>query len=339
MVLRIARRAATAVLVVAALSAVCFGLLDAAPGDPAASILEARSGGRPPSPAAVAELHAEMGLDDPVHVRYARWVSDALHGDLGTSYMSGTPVTEVLGDTVPWTLLLAAAATVLSFSAALAVGLVAALTRRAWLRRGIDLILFVMGGMPGFVVALLLLYVFAASTQLMPSGGVSRPGEDVTAYGLLAHLTLPACALAFGHHFGIYVRLVESGVGRLRDAPHVQNARVRGLPRRTVVARHLMRPGLVPFTARLGVGVGTLVAGVYATEVIFSWPGMGRAAIEAARAQDYPLLVAVVLVTGLLVVAANLLAELIVAALDPRARRGGASGPAAPAKEGATVVG
>lgn len=319
---RLIVRAATAVLVVVALSMVCFGLLDAAPGDPAASVLEARSGGRPASPAAVAEVRAEMGLDDPPPVRYWRWASHAVRGDLGTSYMSGRPVSETLGDTVPWTLLLTVAAVVLSFTAALAVGLVAALTRRAWLRRGIDLVLFVMGGMPGFVAALLLLYAFAAATHLMPSGGVSRPGESVTAYGLLAHLTLPACALAFGHHFGVYVRLVENGVGRLKDAPHVQNARVRGLPRRIVVSRHLMRPGLVPFTARLGVGVGTLIAGVYATEVIFSWPGMGREAITAARAQDYPLLIAIVLVTGLIVIAANLVAELIVAALDPRVRTG-----------------
>ncbi|GAA4056089.1 ABC transporter permease [Actinomadura miaoliensis] len=322
MALLLARRAATALLVVVALSMVCFALLDAAPGDPAASILEARSGGRPATAAAVAELRAQMGLDDPLAARYWRWATHAVRGDLGTSYMSGRPVTAALGETLPWMLLLTAAATVLSFAAALAVGLVAALTRRAWLRRGIDLVLFVMGGMPGFVAALLLLYVFAAATHLMPSGGVSRPGEPVTAYGLLAHLVLPACALAFGHHFGIYVRLVETGVGRLRDAPHVHNARVRGLPRRTVVTRHLMRPGLVPFTARLGVGVGTLIAGVYATEVIFSWPGMGRQAIAAARAQDYPLLVAVVLVTGLIVVAANLVAELVVAVLDPRARSG-----------------
>lgn len=321
MVPRLVRRAVTAGLVVAALSVICFALLDASPGDPAAAVLEARTG-RSPAPAAVAELHRRMGLDDPLPRRYWRWASGAMRGDFGTSYLTGLPVARTLGETVPWTLLLTAAATVLSFATAIAVGLAAALTRRRWVRRGIDLTLFVMGGMPGFVAALLLLYVFAAATHLMPSGGVSRPGEPVTAYGAFAHLVLPAGALAFGHHFGVYVRLVENGVGRLRGAPHVENARVRGLPRWTVLARHLMRPGLVPFTARLGVGVGTLIAGVYATEVIFSWPGMGRQAITAARAGDYPLLVAIVLVTGVIVVVANLVAELVVAALDPRARAG-----------------
>ncbi|MFI7443444.1 ABC transporter permease [Nonomuraea indica] len=323
MALPLIRRAATALAVVAALSVVCFALLDAAPGDPAASVLEARNGGRPPAAADVARLRADMGLDEPLPVRYARWLSAAVRGDLGTSYLTGRPVTETLAATAPWTALLTAAATLLSAAGAVAVGLVAALTRRAWLRRAIDGLTFVLGGLPGFVAALLLLYVFTAATGLLPSGGVGRPGEPVTPYRLLTHLILPATALAFGHHFGIYVRLVASGVGRLRDAPHVDNARARGLPRRVVTTRHLMRPGLVPFTARLGVSVGTLLTGAYTTEVVFSWPGMGRQAIDAARGQDYPVLVAVVLVTGLVVVAANLAAELVVAALDPRTRAPG----------------
>ncbi|RJL34581.1 ABC transporter permease [Bailinhaonella thermotolerans] len=308
-------------MVVAALSVLCFGLVSLAPGDPAAEILEARNGGRPVPAAAVAALRAEMGLDDPLPARYARWAGDALRGDFGVSYLTGRPVSETLADTVPWTLLLTGAATVLSVLGAVAVGLVAALTRRAWLRRGIETAMFVLGGMPGFVSALLLLYLFAAVWRVLPSGGLGRPGEPLTPGVVLTYLALPALALTFGHHFGTYVRLIQSGVGRLRDAPHVENARVRGLSRWTVTTRHLLRPGLVPFTARLGVGVGGLIAGAYATEVIFSWPGVGRQAIEAARSHDYPVLVAVVLVTGVVVVLANLLGELAVARLDPRIRR------------------
>ncbi|GAA2438330.1 ABC transporter permease [Actinomadura vinacea] len=323
------RRAATALAVVAALSALCFALLDLAPGSPAFSILEARSGGRPPSPAAVKRLERDMGLHDPLPVRYGRWAADAVRGDFGDSYATGRGVTETLADTVPWTALLTAVAVLLSVAGAIAVGTAAALTRRAWLRRGIETALFALGGMPGFVAALLLLWVFAAWLRWFPSGGPLRPGEPVTLAGVAPHLVLPAVALAFGHHFGTYARLVETGVARLRTAPHVENARARGLRRRTVVVRHLLRPGLVPFTARLGVGVGGLIAGAYATEMIFSWPGVGRQAILAAREQDYPVLTAVVLVTGVIVVLANLLGDLAVAWLDPRVRlttpRGGSA--------------
>lgn len=314
------RRAATAIVVVVALSMLCFALLDLAPGDPAASILEARSGGRPVNPADVARLSASMGLDDPLPARYARWAMGALRGDFGTSYGTGRPVAETLGETLPWTLLLTLVAVVFSLAGAVALGLLAALTRRAWLRRSIETLMFVLGGMPGFVTALLLLYVFAAQLRMLPSGGLARPGESLTLGILAAHLVLPALALSFGHHFGTYVRLVQTGVSRLRTAPHVDNARSRGLSRAVVAVRHMLRPGLVPFAARLGVGVGGLIAGAYATETIFSWPGMGRAAIVAARDQDYPTLTAIVLVTGVIVVLANLLGDLAVARLDPRVR-------------------
>ncbi|GAA3928028.1 ABC transporter permease [Actinomadura viridis] len=317
------RRAAAALAVAAALSALCFALLDLAPGSPAASVLEARSGGRPPAPAAVERLEREMGLHDPLPVRYGRWAAGAVRGDFGVSYGTGRPVAETLAETVPWTALLTAVAVVLSVAGAVAVGLAAALTRRAWLRRGIETGLFALGGMPGFVTALLLLWVFAAWLRVLPSGGPVRPGEPVTPAAVIPHLVLPAVALAFGHHFGTYARLVQTGVERLRAAPHVENARARGLPRRTVVARHLLRPGMVPFTARLGVGVGGLIAGAYATEMIFSWPGVGRQAVLAAREQDYPVLTAVVLVTGAIVILANLLADLAVAWLDPRVRLAG----------------
>lgn len=314
------RRAISAALVLVAISALSFVLLDVSPGDPARAVLEARSGGRLPSAAEVAEQRAAMGLDDPLAQRYLRWAGDAATGDLGVSAISGRTVRSELAATLPWTALLTLTATVFSVLAAVAVGVLAGLTRRGWLRRGIELGMFVLGGMPGFVTALLLLYLGAARWQLLPSGGVSRPGEDLTAAIVAVHLILPAAALAFGHHFGAYVRLVQTGILGVRHAPHVDNARARGLAPWTVLRRHVLRPALAPFATRLGVGTGALLAGAYAIEVIFSWPGMGRLAIEAARAQDYSVLTAVVLVTAVFVIVANLLGELVVSWLDPRVR-------------------
>jgi ABC-type dipeptide/oligopeptide/nickel transport system permease component len=329
----IARRAVTAALVLLAISVLCFTLLDLAPGDPARAVLEARSGGLPASVAEVADQRALMGLDDPLAQRYLRWAGGAATGDLGASSITGRPVTAELADTVPWTVLLTVVATVFSVLGAVAVGLVAGLTKRRWLRRGIELAMFVLGGMPGFVTALLLLYLGAARWQLLPSGGVGRPGEDVTVAVVAAHLVLPAAALAFGHHFGSYVRLIQTGITGVRAAPHVDNARARGLGAWTILRRHVLGPALVPFATRLGVGTGALLAGAYAIEVIFSWPGMGRLAIAAAKAQDYPVLTAVVLVTAAFVIAANLLGELAVSRLDPRVRLPGGT------RRGPVVVG
>ncbi len=325
-----ARRAAGSLAVLVAVSLLCFALLDLAPGDPARAVLEARSGGRVPPAAAVEAQRAAMGLDEPLPVRYLTWAGGAVRGDLGVSTITGRPVAEVVGEAVPWTLLLAGAATVLSVVGALTVGLLAATTRSRWLRRAVEAFVLVLGGTPGFVTGLVLLFVFAARLQVLPSGGVGRPGQALTLGVVTAHLVLPAAALAFGHHFGVYVRLVQSGVSRIAAAPHVDSARARGLHPAVVARRHLLRPGLVPFVTRLGVGTGGLLAGAYAVEVIFSWPGLGRLAIDAARSQDFTVLTAAVLVTAVCVLAANLLGELAASWLDPRVRLVGATASTAP---------
>lgn len=314
------RRVVSSMMVLVAVSMLCFALLERAPGDPARSVLEARSGGRVVSEAAIETQRVSMGLDAPLIDRYGSWAQAALQGDLGTSYLTGRPVVDELGDAVAWTLLLTAVATVFSVVGALIVGLLAAVTRSSWLRRGIELVMFTLAGMPGFVTALLLLYVFAARLQILPSGGLARPGEPVTLAVLATHVVLPAAALAFGHHFGVYVRLIQGGVASMVSAAHTESARARGVHTATIVRRHLLRPGLTPFVTRLGVGTGGLLAGAYAIEVVFSWPGMGRMAIEAARAEDYPTLTAAVLVTAGCVLLANLVGELAAVRLDPRVR-------------------
>lgn len=316
----VAVRAAAAVMVAAALSVLCFLLLDLAPGDPARAVLEARSGGRPVGEASVEAQRAAMGLDAPLPARYADWLGSAVRGDLGASYLNGRPVADQVADALPWTLLLTGTATLFSLAGAIALGLLAGLTRSALLRRGIDLAMFALGGVPGFVGALLCLFVFSVWLGWFPSGGLGRPGQPLTPGVVASYVTLPGLALAFGHHFGVYVRLVESGVARVRGSVHVANAEVRGLSPWTVRFRHVLRPGLVPFAARFGVGTAQLLAGAYAIELVFAWPGMGRLALEAARTQDYPVLVAVVLATGLIVIAANLIGEIATARLDPRVR-------------------
>lgn len=298
----------------------CFLLLDLAPGDPARAVLEARAGGRPVGTDAIAAQREAMGLTDPLWQRYLDWLGGLLRGDLGVSYMNGRPVVAEITDALPWTLLLTAVAMLLSFTGAVAVGLVAGLARSAAVRRAVDTAMFVLGGVPGFVSALLILFVFSVTLGWFPSGGVGRPGAEVTLAAVASSVVLPATALAFGHHFGVYVRLVQTGVARVRGAEHVTNARARGVGSWTVRMRHILRPGLVPFAARFGVGAAQLLAGAYTVELIFAWPGMGRLALDAAQSQDYPVLLAVVLLTGLIVIAANLLGELATARLDPRIR-------------------
>lgn len=302
------------------LSVVAFSLLAAAPGDPAQALLQRRSGGVPPRASDVVRVRHNLGLDRPLPERYLRWVGDALHGDFGVSYVTGRPVKAILRDVVPPTLLLTGTALLLTTAGGLTLGLAAGLSPGSWISRSVGGLAVILFSTPTFLIGLLAVLVFSVQWQLFPSSGMTRAGEAVTISGVGWHLALPAIVLAFGHHLAAYTRLVEAGVVETRSADFVENARARGLPSRVVALRHVLRGSLVPFVAQVGASLGGLVGGAYAVEVIFSWPGMGRTALQAASGRDYALLMAIVLITGVMVVLGNLLADLVVAALDPRVR-------------------
>ncbi len=309
------------------LSVVTFALLTVAPGDPAAALLQSRAGGTPPRPEDIERVRHNLGLDRPWPERYLRWAARMLHGDFGTSYLKQRPVGAVLRETLPPTLLLTSTALLLMVGLALVLGLGAGLAPGTWLARGIGTLVLLLYSAPTFLIGLLAVLLFSVHWGILPSSGMSRAGADITATEVLRHLVLPALVLAVGHHLAAYVRLVEVAVNDVRHASFVQSAVARGLPGWMVILWYVVPHSLPPFIAQLGTSLGSLVGGAYAVEVIFSWPGMGRAAMQAAAGRDYPVLMAVVLLTGIVVVLGNVLADVLVAALDPRVRAHWASSP------------
>ncbi|MCA1216983.1 ABC transporter permease [Streptomyces sp. 8L] len=308
-----------------ALSWISFALLEIASGDAAAAQLTARSV-IAPTTTELARARHNLGLDQPLAVRYLHWLWDALHGNLGFSYDTGEPVASVLGQALPWTLLLVGSSLILTAALALVLGTAAGVVRtnRAgrWAARAVHALTLVLGACPAFVFALLAIGVFALLLGWLPAGGVSTPGVPAGAGQVALHLVLPAATLAGSHHLGVFTRLVETGVVEARDDQHVLTARALGLPRRTVTVQHILRTALVPFVARVGTSFGSLVGGSYAAEVIFGWPGMGRVTLNAALGHDYATLTGVVLLSGAVVLAVNLLADLVVAWLSPATREG-----------------
>lgn len=302
------------------LSVLTFGMLAVAPGDPAVAVLQGTRGGGPPRPADIARVHHNLGLDNPVYERYLRWVSDAVRGDFGISYVKGRPVSQLLRDTVPPTLVLTGTALMLTVVLAVLLGLVAGCAPGSIAARSINAGVLGLYSAPGFLVGLLGVLIFSVYWHILPSGGMTRAGYPITVFEVARHVVLPAFALALGHHLGAYLRLVEAAVVETRTSDYVLNARARGLPRRTVLLHHVLRNSLGPFVAQLGASFGSLIAGAYAIEVIFAWPGMGRAGLQAATGRDYSVLMAIVLLTGVAAVMGNLLADLVAALLDPRIR-------------------
>jgi peptide/nickel transport system permease protein len=318
MVRYLARRLAATIPLLVLLTAFAFALLQAAPGDPAQAVLQRGTIGVAPREQ-VEAVRASLGLNDPLPVRYVRWLGGAIRGDFGTSYLSGRAVGGILWEVLPVTMLLMGSALTLAWALAIPVGLLAGVMPGTWTARGIGSVIVALLATPAFVLALLGLYLFAATWGFLPAGGIADAGEPLSVMQVGRHLILPALVLGLSY-FGWFTRTVEAAVSEARGAMFVQYARARGLPRGTVLRRHVLRCSLIPFVAQAGASLGMLVSGAYVVEAIFSWPGAGREVVRAAAGHDYPVMIALVLVSGVIVLAGNLAADLIVARLDPRVR-------------------
>jgi peptide/nickel transport system permease protein len=316
------RRLAASLLLLLLLVSLVFVLLHAVPGDP----LNALAGGQLERLTADqrARLERVYGLDRPIGVQYLAWLAAAARGDWGISISRQRPVARVIGEALPATVLLAVTAIAIDASIALPFGIWAARRRGAApdrLVRGIGLLLY---ALPGFWVALMAVYVFAYLVPIFPASHAADPGAAALPAlerfaDRLHHLALPALVLGVATTGGT-VRYVRNSLLGVLGQDYVRTARAKGLSERRVLWVHAMRPALAPVLQLFGVTLPALLNGVLVTEVIFSWPGIGQLAFQAIRALDYPLVLAIAVLSGALVIAGNLAADLLHAAADPRVR-------------------
>lgn len=318
------RRLLQAVPLLLAAATVVFFLLHLAPGDPAAAYLH------PDVPAEVADqVRRQMGLGRPLHEQYLSWLGAVVTGDLGYSFSQGQSVARAIAGALPNTLLLGGTALLLSFLAGGSLGVFQGGTRpNTATDRTLGTATLVAYSIPGFWIALLLLLVFSAAPvrEFLPlpltgATSVDHGLMDLTGRALdrLRHLVLPAAALSLAPAAAV-ARHARSAVLEARNADHVRAARGRGLPEWSVMLRHVVRNALLPLTSLLGLYIPRLMGGAVVLEVIFSWAGMGRLLYRGVQARDYPLVLGATLLFAALVVVANLLADLIYSAADPRVR-------------------
>lgn len=305
---RILRRVANLLPVWLGISALAFGIGALAPGDPAEALLQRRQG-EPPTREAVERLRHELGLDAPLPVRYARWLSTAARGDLGTSLRSGSKVRSDLSDRFPATLELSTAALLLGVCVALPLGIGAATRRGSALDHAARLFAIAGASLPTFVSGYVLILAFAVGLGALPVAG----------RGGLAHLVLPSVTLALGFAAAL-TRLTRAALLDELGEDYVRTARAKGLPERTVVLRHALRIALVPVATFIATRFGHLLAGAAIVETIFGWPGIGKHVVDSIYDRDYPAIQGFVLFMGTLFVALNLVVDLSYPALDPRVR-------------------
>lgn len=300
----LARRLVQAMLILLGVAAITFLLLYCLPADPAVLIA-----GRSATPQMVAAIRHELGLDQPLVMQFLHYVGNLLHGDLGRSYTQKTEVLPLILARLPATLVLMAAGIVVEVALGLTFGIIAAVRRGGFVDRAIMMLSFVGVSSPQFVVALLLLYVFAATLGWFPMSG----------FGTVRHVVLPALTLGV-LGAGWYARMVRSAMIEVLRQDYVRTAHAKGLSGRRVVLGHALPNALLPIIAMVGIDIGQFMSGVVVVEAVYGWPGIGQLAWQAIQQVDVPIIMGVTLVSALAIVLGNLLADFVAPFVDPRIR-------------------
>ena len=298
------------------MSVVVFAVIHLTPGDPAILMLGPSS-----TPEAVTELREKLGLEDAIHVQYGKWLWNALQGDLGDSIWLRTPVLGEVFDRFVNTLILAAAAFIVSTVIGVGLGVLAGVRRNSWMDRLSMLVSLIGVSMPGFWLGLMLILLFSVQWDLLPSTGMRSPAGDSGVLDVLRHLLLPALTLA-AFNIAIVARLTRSSMLEVIRQDFVRTARAKGLTEWAVVNRHALKNALIPVVTVLGVQLGALLSSSVLIEFLFAWPGVGSFMIDAIGRRDFPLVQAITLVTATAFVLINLIVDLSYAYLDPRIKYG-----------------
>ncbi len=303
-----------------------FVVADLAPGDPATLFI-----GPGVSPEAAAQLRDTFGLDDPLPVRYLRWLTASLTGDFGYSFSQARPVSSAIAGFLPNTLLLSSLALLVAFGLGILIGVVQAIRQNSLVDSILSALSLFFYSMPSFWLAIMLIMVFAVLARnvwelpiFFPASGVRSVNFDLMSpweqlLDRLYHLVLPVMALSLVLVGGV-ARFTRASMLEVIRQDFVRTARAKGLPERVVVFKHALRNALLPVITLLGLYLPLLFTGAVFVEVVFGWPGMGWALVEAVDKRDFPLLMAVSSIFGVMVIRGNLLADVLYAVVDPRVR-------------------
>ena len=312
MIAVILRRILGALLVIVLASFLTFLLLQLAPGDAVMAIAQARYGdGVALDEASLARIRAEIGVDDPFLVQWARWAADFARLDLGVSLIDRRPVADILAEGFGRTLQLALAAIAVALVLSIPLGLMAGIWRGTWFDSLCVSLATLGSAMPNWWLGVLLIVVFSVNLGWLPAFG----------RGDFEHLILPALALGTGITVTT-ARLLRSATIEALAARHIAAARGRGVPEGRVIGRHAMRNALLPVITIFALEIAFVLEGAVAVEYVFGWRGLGLIFIEAVDGRDYPVIQAFVLFSAILFVTINLLVDLLTLWLDPRTARG-----------------
>ncbi len=307
----LASRLVTTVLIVLGAMTLLITLSSIVPGDPAAVLL-----GPQATPEASKRFIEEMGLDQPVPVRIGRFFVQVLQGNLGSDIISGRSVTSMIAEVLPYTLILTAVAIGIAVLTGIPLGIFAATHRGSWLDHVLAFMSVAFIAVPGFVIAIFLLLVFAIWLDWLPVLGASRTGEF---WDEVQRMVLPSVALALGW-VGFIARLVRTSMLEVMGEPYIRTSRAYGLSERMITYKYALKNACIPTITILGMGIGRLLGGAVLIEIVFARPGLGRLIYGAISDRNYPVVQGAVLVVVVVFVLVNLVVDLSYSAIDPRIR-------------------
>jgi peptide/nickel transport system permease protein len=323
MLARLGHRLLAGLAVVFGIVILTFVLLHVAPGDPVDLML-----GPAATPEQLAAQRQSLGLDQPLPAQFVTWLGRFARGDWGVSIAKGRPVRAVLGAAWPATVRLVALSLLLSYLLGIVVGAVQAARSASRLDTALSVVTVTLFALPGYWLGLMLVLVFTYWARLLPAFGAAGLDADYLTGGAwlvdrLRHLALPLATLTL-IGVGGAARFVRGAMLETLSQPFITTARAKGLSPVQVVGRHALRNTLTPVVTLLGLSLPALFSGAVFVEAVFAWPGVGRVLVEAVQGRDYPVVMAATAVSAALVVAGNLLADMLAAWVDPRIRTQGA---------------
>lgn len=294
------------------ITALVFFLSVAAPGDPVDAILASIDD---VTPELEAQIRAQYGLDKPAPVRYLIWLGNLLRGDMGVSTQTHEPVWDMIRDRIGPTLTLTGTALLISLLIAIPLGILAAIKPYSVWDNISSFLAFIGSSLPGFFVALVLIFVFAVNLKWLPTMGM----YDRDGTGLAKHLVLPVIVTVL-RMMGTYIKQTRGSILDVMNEEYVKAARAKGISEFQVLIKHVLRNALIPIVSCIGLNIPFLVGGATVTEKIFGWPGMGTLLVQAISQRDYNVIMGVTVLIALVVLLVNLLIDLVYAYLDPKIR-------------------
>ena len=317
----IVKRLLQALLTLLLASALSFFIIQLAPGN----YLDTLKQNPKISPERIEQLRQQFGLDKSWPEQYGRWLWQILtQGDFGTSFVYQRSVASLLWERIPATLLLAIASLIVTWAIAIPLGIIAAVKQNHWIDRLLRVISYAGQGFPSFIVALLLLILAQNTSPLFPVGGMtSINNADLSPIGKFLdiswHMILPTLALSITSFAGLQ-RITRGELLDVLRQDYIQTARAKGLPENRVIYVHALRNAVNPLITLLGYELASLLSGAFIAEFFFNWPGLGRLILQAVTSEDLYLVVGSLMMGGVMLIVGNLLADLLLKAVDPRIR-------------------